>query len=142
MPAPSLPLWLPFTSVANGYMPFVTVRMIATPRSTLKEFILDSGASQTIAPQHFAAGLCDVSGVPLEDTGLLDAHGQPLKGRKKEMMLQLGHLPPFAEQVWFVAGARFGCLGQTTAFEHFVVRFNNHEWNPNGRRFGLWKPPA
>lgn len=81
----------------------------------------------------------------LQDSGLVDAHGNRARGIALEVAVVLLPGSPgrdelaFQETVWFCEGLRRGLLGQSSFFEQFGAIFLNFPQALEGRRFGLFK---
>jgi hypothetical protein len=100
------------------------------------EFVVDSGCCLSLAPSSWMTGWGSLP--PEEDTLLLDAHGQPIKGSPLWLDIEVSKLPPLRERVYFSPKFRWGLLGQSW-FEKVGVHFENFP-SADSRWFELFLP--
>jgi len=136
-------IWFDYSERKKGFAPVVSARLtVGGKSSSVQEFIVDSGASFSLAPSWYVSHLVeDFFKLPEEETPLEDAHGKPIKGRPLDAVVNIGKLPSFSERILFVTGFRFGLLGQTW-FENIRVMFHNFPGSAEGRRFGFHLSPS
>jgi hypothetical protein len=123
--------------VGGVYMPavFATIKMQGWV-SPFQEFFVDSGCGLALAPSSCMAGW---GRLPDEvDTGLLDAHGQTVRGSPLDVDIQIDPLPPIRLRVFFSNRFRWGLLGQTW-FERVGAHFENFP-SADSRWFELFMP--
>jgi hypothetical protein len=134
--------WFDYSERERGtFAAMVSARLtVGKKLSSVKEFVIDSGSSFSLAPSWFVSGIDDdFFSRPEEDTPLRDAHGKPIKGRPIDVVVNIENIPSFSERMWFSKDFHFGLLGQTW-FENIVVTFHNFPISVEGRRFGFDLP--
>lgn len=125
-----------------------------TANTVPAQFTLDTGAVKSVAPLSVAASLLgeSISSLRsrLKPAGLYDVHGKELEGIDLPVTLSLisgdieSGMLDVQETIWFCEALNLkdkcGLLGQSF-FEKLGVIFLNFPHAPEGRCFGLFRPP-
>ncbi len=147
--------WQPYTvsSKRQAWLPVLTVKLGPPGRQAPRLFLVDTGATLSVAPLFWSLDLLDRNKPKPDkrDSGLKDAQGNPVIGIPLTVDLELvfDSAPPLRlqETIWFCEKIIHGLLGQSTFLEQMGALFLNFPSASEDRRFGLFRreeslPPA
>lgn len=138
-------IWFPMLPAPGGHhQALLGVQLELNGRLSFKhQFIVDTGASVSLAPLNFARRLLDdaeyarLKREPLTSMGLRDASGGWLTGHAMEVIVHVPRLGEVTDTLWFSPAFAFGLLGLSRWFEQVGAKFENFPKSEHGRRFAL-----